>query len=97
MITKYSSVWEKTRAWLKRGKNPCSAQCNLCNKEFSVSGGGVSQVISHKKLQNHQKAVRFQTQSQLKVTLKIGEEKKLYINLLKDSSHRPYPSYPPRP
>ena len=65
--TKYSSKWEKTRAQLERDKNLHSAWFTLCNKQFSVSGGDVSQVILYEKSQSQEKAVPFQTQSQLKI------------------------------
>ena len=65
-LTKYSSEWEKTHTWLKRGEGLHSARCILCNKQFSLSGGGVSQVMSHEKSQSHQKAQPSHTQSLLK-------------------------------
>ena len=66
-LTRYLSKWEKTRAWLKRGKNPYSARFTLCNKQFSVRSGNVNQVILYEKSQSHQKVVPSQTQSQLKI------------------------------
>ena len=54
--TKYSAEWEKTRSWLKRGDTPYSARCSLCNKQFSISGGGARHIVSHEILQSHRKA-----------------------------------------
>ena len=65
--TKYSAEWEKTRSWLKRGDTPYSARCSLCNKQFSISGGGASQVVSHEKSQSHRKATPSKTQSLLSI------------------------------
>ena len=63
--TKHSAEWKKTRSWLKRGDTPYSARCSLCNKQFSISGGGASQVVSHEKSQSHRKATPSKTQSLL--------------------------------
>ena len=66
--TKYSAEWEKTRSWLKRCDTFYSACCSLCNKQFSISGGDASQVISHEKSQkSHRKAIPSKTQSLLSI------------------------------
>ena len=53
---KYSAEWGKTRLWLKPGDTPYPACCSLCNKLFSISGGGTSQFVSHEKSQSQRKA-----------------------------------------
>ena len=46
--TKYSKTWETDFDWLQPFKiDVFSAECSQCQKAFSVSGGGVSQVKSH--------------------------------------------------
>ena len=65
--TKYSAQWEKTRSWLKRGDTHYSARCSLCNKQFSISGGGARHIVSHEILQSHRKATPSKTQSLLSI------------------------------
>ena len=64
---KYSAEWEKTRSWPKCGDIPYSARCSLCNKQFSINGGGASQVVSHEISQSHRKATPTKTQSPLSI------------------------------
>ena len=52
--TKYSSQWETNFTWLqKHKKDPFSANCKICQKEFSVSGGGICLVKQHEKTKVH--------------------------------------------
>ena len=53
--------------WLKYGDTPYSACYSLCNKQFSISGGGASQVVLHEKSQSHRKATPSKTQSLLSI------------------------------
>ena len=53
--------------WLKFGDTPYSGHCSLCNKQFSISSGNASQVVSHKKSQSHRKATPSKTQSLLSI------------------------------
>ena len=57
--TKYSSDWEKEFKWLSSCKTDKSlAFCKICNKTFSISGSGVSQVRHHGTGQKHLKFLK---------------------------------------
>lgn len=52
--TKYNKAWESEFSWIQPCKTDVfSAQCKICLKTFAVSGGGISQVSSHKKSKLH--------------------------------------------
>ena len=46
--TKYNKSWESQFNWIKFcSKDVHSVHCKLCQKDFSIRGGGVSQIKSH--------------------------------------------------
>ena len=46
--TKYNKSWESQFNWIKScSKDVHSVYCKLCQKDFSISGGGVTQIKSH--------------------------------------------------
>ena len=46
--TKYNKSWESQFNWIKScSKGVHSVHCNLCQKDISTSGGGVTQIKSH--------------------------------------------------
>ena len=52
--TKYSKDWEKNNLWLKPCVgDPHTAKCTYCDKTFSISGSGISQVNIHAKGKTH--------------------------------------------
>ena len=44
---------ERFKGWLARAKLSSSARCLLCNKDFSIANGGVSEIDSYRKAKGH--------------------------------------------
>lgn len=56
-LTKYNTIWERDHEWLSMTKNEYKAFCRLCKKDFSVSHGGLNDVLKHSKGVSHIKIV----------------------------------------
>lgn len=55
-LTKYSTNWENDYNWLCIAEsNEYKAFCRLCKKEFSISHGGLNDVVKHSKTSTHSK------------------------------------------
>ena len=53
--TSYCPDWEKEFEWLSACKDDkYSAMCKICNKTFSISGSGISQMKYHNISEKHQ-------------------------------------------
>lgn len=51
--TSYSTDWENSYKWLKKGSDKASAECKICNLNFKIDNGGLCQVKSHEKSKKH--------------------------------------------
>lgn len=47
--------WKKSYQWLTKGDSEFYARCKLCNKDFSISHGGLSDVKQHDKGSEHKR------------------------------------------
>lgn len=55
-LTKYSSNWQNDHNWLCNVKSDeYKAYCKLCKKEFTISHGGLHDVVKHSKTSGHSK------------------------------------------
>ena len=54
--TKFNNSWKDTYTWIivVRG-DEFSANCNICNKKFSIHHGGISNIRQHSKTDKHVK------------------------------------------
>ena len=54
--TKFNNSWKETYAWISvvRG-DEFPANCNICNKKFSIHHGGISGIRQHSKTDKHGK------------------------------------------
>lgn len=51
--TSYSTDWQKSFKWLRKCSDRASASCKICDLEFKIDNGGLSQVKSHAKSKKH--------------------------------------------
>ncbi|XP_077170839.1 dCTP pyrophosphatase 1 [Paroedura picta] len=62
-MQKYREEWEKDFAWLHRVQdNALKARCSACNRDFSISHGGVCDVKQHAAGGGHMRSIRMQDQ-----------------------------------
>ncbi|XP_050515221.1 uncharacterized protein LOC126890380 [Diabrotica virgifera virgifera] len=55
-LTKYSSNWQNDHNWLRSvASGEYKAYCTLCKKEFTISHGGLNDVVKHSKTNSHLK------------------------------------------
>ncbi|XP_054848770.1 dCTP pyrophosphatase 1 [Eublepharis macularius] len=62
-MQKYREEWEKEFGWLcKVEGNALKARCSACNRDFSISHGGVCDVKQHAAGGGHMRSIRMQHQ-----------------------------------
>ncbi|KAL8176603.1 UNVERIFIED_CONTAM: hypothetical protein K2H54_036881 [Gekko kuhli] len=62
-MQKYRAEWEKEFSWLHKVQdNALKARCSACNRDFSISHGGVCDVKQHAAGGGHIRSVRMQNQ-----------------------------------
>lgn len=54
-MCKFREDWKQTFKWLTNAESQFSARCKTCNKDFSISHGGLSDVKHHDKGKEHNK------------------------------------------
>lgn len=55
LMCKFREDWKQTFQWLTNAESQFSARCKMCNKDFSISHGGLSDVKHHDKGNEHKK------------------------------------------
>ncbi|XP_060112616.1 dCTP pyrophosphatase 1 [Heteronotia binoei] len=62
-MQKYRQEWEKGFPWLHKVQdNALKARCSACNRDFSISHGGVCDVRQHAAGGGHMRSIRMQNQ-----------------------------------
>lgn len=62
---KFREVWKADYSWLAKSHLESFSRCTVCNKDFSVSYGGLSKVKQHEKSNLHKFNSKSVTSSQI--------------------------------
>ncbi|XP_015261863.1 PREDICTED: dCTP pyrophosphatase 1 [Gekko japonicus] len=85
-MQKYRAEWEKEFSWLHKVQdNALKARCSACNRDFSVSHGGVCDVKQHAAGGGHIRSIRMQNQKRAEFLKTDGSpeaDKVEYLSLL---------------
>lgn len=60
----FRPVWQNEYKWILKGPDDFSARCRVCNKNFAISHGGISDVKQHLNTKEHKKRQTAESSSQ---------------------------------